>query len=194
MGYCIAMYTLASYATGGLGMSQTQAAALQSLLAAGFLVGRPLTGMLLDVGGRINVAIILNILAGASCLALWLPSRSFALVAVFALVQGCTGGSVWVAAAPVTAEMVGTARSGSALAMFWMLVAPSAAFSSPSAIGLLNYARHRLHKDGAEAYAISIGFSGGLFVLSSICLCGAKLYQLRMTREHKARQQVQEAA
>ncbi|ERS97877.1 hypothetical protein HMPREF1624_06048 [Sporothrix schenckii ATCC 58251] len=179
MSYCIAMYTIASYASGGLGLSQTQAAALQSLLAAGLLVGRPLTGLLLDVGGRINVAILLNIAAGVSCWALWLPARSFALMAVFALVQGCTGGAVWVAAAPVTVEIVGTARSGSALAMFWLVVAPSAAFSSPSAIGLLTYARTHLHKDGAEAYAISIGFCGALFVLSSMFLCGAKLYQRR---------------
>ncbi|KIH90276.1 hypothetical protein SPBR_00483 [Sporothrix brasiliensis 5110] len=179
MSYCIAMYTIASYASGGLGLSQTQAAALQSLLAVGFLVGRPLTGLLLDVGGRINVAILLNIAAGVSCWALWLPARSFALMAVFALVQGCTGGAVWVAAAPVTVEIVGTGRSGSALAMFWLVVAPSAAFSSPSAIGLLTYARTHLHKDEAEAYAISIGFCGALFVLSSMCLCGAKLYQRR---------------
>ncbi|CAK7227687.1 RNA helicase [Sporothrix curviconia] len=88
MGYCIAMYTIASYATGGLGLSQTQAAALQSLLAVGFLVGRPLTGILLDVGGRIDVAILLNLAAGVSCWALWMPARSFTLLAVFALVQG----------------------------------------------------------------------------------------------------------
>lgn len=182
MGYCIAMYTIASYATGGLGLSQTQAAALQSLLAAGFLVGRPLTGLLLDVGGRINVAILLNVAAGISCWAFWLPARSFAPMAVFALVQGFTGGAVWVAAAPVAVEMVGTARSGSALAIFWMAVAPSAAFSSPSAIGLLTYTRTRLNREGPEAYAISIGVCGGLFVLSSLCLCGAKAYQKRVAK------------
>lgn len=183
MSYCICMYTIASYATGGLGLSQTQAAALQSLLAAGFLVGRPLTGLLLDLGGRINVAILLNIAAGISCWAIWLPARSFAPMAVFAIVQGCTGGAVWVAAAPVTVEMVGTARSGSALAIFWLAVAPSAAFSSPSAIGLLSYARDHLHKDGPEAYAISIGVCGGLFVLSSLCLCGARMYQRRVVKD-----------
>lgn len=176
MSYCIAMYTIASFATGGLGLSQTQAAVLQSLLAAGFLVGRPLTGLLLDVGGRINVAILLNLAAGVSCWALWMPARSFALLAVFALIQGCTGGCVWVAAAPVTVEMVGIAQSGSALAMFWLSVAASAAFSSPSAIGLLNHSRQHLHREGAAAYTISIGVCGGLFVLSSLCLCGARLY------------------
>lgn len=180
MSYCIALYSIASYATGGLGLSQTQAAALQSLLAAGFLLGRPLAGLLLDVGDRINVAILLNVVAGVSCWAIWLPARSFAVLAVFSLVQGCTGGSVWVAAAPVVVEMVGTARSGSALAMFWLAVASSAAFSSPSAIGLLNYSREHLHREGPEAYAISIGFSGALFVLSSMCLCGTKLYRRRV--------------
>ncbi|CAK7230129.1 RNA helicase [Sporothrix eucalyptigena] len=164
MSYCITMYTIASYATGGIGLSQTQAAALQSLLAAGFLVGRPLTGLLLDVGGRINIAILLNLAAGISCWAFWMPARSFALMAVFAIVQGCASGCVWVAAAPVTVEMVGTARSGSALAIFWLAVAPSAAFSSPSAIGLLEYSRHHLNKDGPGAYAISIGVCENRFV------------------------------
>ncbi len=185
MGYCIALYTLASYATGALGLSQTYAAALQSLLAAGLLLGRPLTGWLLDVAGRINVAIALNIAAGVSCWALWLPARSFAPLAVFALLQGCAGGSMWVAAAPVVVELVGTPRSGSALAMFWLAVAPSAAFSSPAAIGLLDYSRTHLHREGAAAYSLPIGFCGGLFILSSVCLAGAKVYHLRQQQTNE---------
>jgi hypothetical protein len=51
MGYFIALYSNASYATDGLGLSQRQGAALQSILAAGQVLGRPLVGQALDMAG-----------------------------------------------------------------------------------------------------------------------------------------------
>lgn len=176
MAYFLVMYTLASYATDGIGLSQAEGAALQSLFCAGLVVGRLGIGSILDLGGRINTTIILHILAGVSCWALWLPARSFALLAVFAIFNGCMGGSLWSTAAPVASRVVGSAHMVSALTIFWLSVASPAAVASPCAIALLEYSRNALGKQGAEAYAISIAFGGSLFALSGLCLYGAKVY------------------
>lgn len=106
MGYFIAIYSLATYSTNGLGLSQTQGAALQSILAAGQVVGRPAAGWLLDAIGRCNGTIIVFILAGVSCFAIWLPSRTFGVLVVFALAQGVLGGTIW-SATPVVSKSVG---------------------------------------------------------------------------------------
>jgi hypothetical protein len=39
LGYIVALYTLASYATAGLGLTQAQGAAVQSTLSAGMIFG-----------------------------------------------------------------------------------------------------------------------------------------------------------
>lgn len=176
MGYFIAMYSVASYATDGLGLSQTEAAAVQSFLSAGLMIGRPLTGFALDRGGRVNIALLANVTAGITCWALWLPARSFAVLAVFAFLHGCAAGSVWSAALPVTAQVVGPSQLGPALAMFWLVAAAPAAVSSALATVLLDYSRHALGKHGPEAYAIPIIFCGALYFVSGLSLYGAKVH------------------
>jgi MFS family permease len=176
MGYFIAMYSVASYATDGLGLSQTEAAAVQSFLSAGLMIGRPLTGIALDQGGRVNIALLANVIAGITCWALWLPARSFAVLAVFAFLHGCAAGSVWSAALPVTAQVVGPTHLGPALAMFWLVAAAPAAVSSALATVLLDYSKDVLGRHGAEAYCIPIIFGGGLYFVSGLSLYGAKVH------------------
>lgn len=176
MGYFMALYSVASYATDGIGLSQTEAAAAQSLLASGLMIGRPLTGLALDKGGRVNIALCANLVAGVTCWALWLPSRSFALLAAFSFLHGCVAGSVWSAASPVTAQIVGSAHVGPALAVFWHVTAAPAAVSSGIAHALLYYSRHTLGRHRAETYTISIVCCGGLYILSGLSLYGAKIY------------------
>lgn len=182
MGYFIMLYSMAPYATNGIGLSQTQAAALQSILAAGLMIGRPLTGFVLDLGGRLNMALLANMLAAVSCWAFWLPANSFALLAVFAFTQGFAGGSVWSAAAPVTAQIVGVPNLTSGLGIFWLTVAAPAALSNPAAVALVDYSRKLPGKGGREAYHISIALCGALFFLSGICLYGAKAYHQKTYR------------
>lgn len=176
MGYFIALYSVASYATDGIGLSQTEAAAVQSLMASGLMIGRPLTGFALEQGGRVNIALLANVMAGITCWALWVPARSFALLAVFSFFHGCTAGSVWSAAVPVAAQVLGPSQLGPALAVFWLVAAAPAAVSSGLACLLLDYSRKSLGKDGAEAYAISIIFCGALYFASGLSLYGAKVH------------------
>ena len=182
MGYFIALYSVASYATDGIGLSQTEAAAVQSLMASGLMIGRPLTGFALELGGRLNIALLANVIAGVTCWALWLPARSLPLLAVFAFLHGCTAGSVWSAVLPVAAQVVGPSHLGPALATFWLVAASPAAVSSGLAHMLLDYSREALGKQGAEAYAISIVFCGGLYFVSGLSLYGAKVHSQQSFR------------
>ena len=60
----IGLYSIPHYAVAGIGLSQTQGAAIQSILSAGQLTGRPLCGLLLDRIGRINGAAIVTVRRG----------------------------------------------------------------------------------------------------------------------------------
>ncbi|KAL2203716.1 UM00103-like protein [Sarocladium strictum] len=175
MGYFIALYSLASYATDGLGLSQTEGAALQSILSAGQVIGRPLLGMTFDKAGRFNMATLATLLAGVTCVAIWLPSRSFAVLVVFSVIQGAVGGTAICITAPIATSAVGLLDVGSALAMFWLMTVVPSLAAQPIAVLLINYSRQSLGREGADAYAISIGFCGALFCLSGVMIFGAKV-------------------
>ena len=88
MAYVTGMYTVASYATIGLGETQANGAVIQSLLSAGQIVGRPFTGFVLDRFGRINMSILLTVIAGLCNLLIWLFAESFAVLGVFSFFLG----------------------------------------------------------------------------------------------------------
>jgi MFS family permease len=174
--YFVALYSLASFATSGLGLSQTKGAALQSVLAAGQMIGRPAWGQLLDKGGKINMTLICYLIAGGSCLAIWLPSKSFGVLIFFALVQGLTGGTIWSVAAPITRAIVGVKDLASALNIFWLATSIPALVAQPIAVALLNFSEQHLGREGPSKYYISIGFCGGVGMAGAVFLLGAKRY------------------
>lgn len=175
--YFIAIYSLASFATSALGLSQGQGAALQSILSAAQMLGRPVWGISLDHGGRINMTMLCYLISGISCLAIWLPAKSFGVLIFFALVQGFTGGTIWSAATPLTARIVGVQDVASALSIFWVVCVPSSLVGQPIAVALLEYSQNSLGRTGPEAYYISIGFCGAMGTVSAMLLYGAKRYQ-----------------
>ncbi|CAH0045480.1 unnamed protein product [Clonostachys solani] len=175
MGYFIALYSLAPYATDGIGLTQTQGAALQSILAGGQIIGRPLIGLALDKGGRFNMTIIANIVAGLSCVAIWMPARSFAALVPYAILQGVVGGTVFSVVVPVTTSAVGVLDMGSAFAIFGLSVVPATTFGQPIAVSLINFSKDTLLKSGGDVYQISIGLCGGLFWVSALLLFGGKV-------------------
>lgn len=117
--FFISVFSLASYATDGLGLSQTQAAALQSVLSVGLTLGRPLWGALSDRFGRLYVPAICYLIAGLSTFAIWLPARSFGVLVAFACVQGLVAGVVWSTATPVLASAVEYRQLEGGLTVFW---------------------------------------------------------------------------
>jgi MFS family permease len=176
IGYYIALYTVASFATNGLNLSFTQGAAIQSILAAAQIFGRPGWGQLLDIGGRVNMAIVCYIVAGLSCLVIWLPAKSFGVLVFFALVQGLTGGTIWSAAAPITARVVGIQDLASALSIFWLACVIPCLVGEPIAIALASYSQSTLGRTGPAVYYISIGFAGGMYLAGVGFLYGSKVW------------------
>ena len=176
MGYFIAIYSLATYSTSGLGLSQTQGAALQSILAAGQIIGRPSAGWAMDKIGRVNGVLLNFVLCGLSCFAIWLPSRSFGVLVVFALAQGLLGGNMWAGIPVLSKSVVGIQELQSAMAIFWLVVALPSALCFPAAVALVEYSRNTLGRQGPESYVISICLCGALFLASSLSLFGAKFY------------------
>ncbi|CAG9949270.1 unnamed protein product [Clonostachys rosea f. rosea IK726] len=173
--YFISIYSLAPYATDGIGLSQTQGAALQSILAGGQIIGRPLIGLALDKGGRFNMTIIANIVAGLSCVAIWMPARSFAALVPYAILQGVVGGTVFSVVVPVTTSAVGVLDMGSAFAMFGLSIVPATTFGQAIAVSLINFSKDTLLKSGGDVYQISIGLCGGFFWVSALLLFGGKV-------------------
>jgi MFS family permease len=186
--YFTALYTLAAYASSGLGLSQTEASALQSILAAGQMIGRPLCGLGLDWGGRHRTTVVIQILAGVTCFALWLPARSFAVLAVFAIFQGLFGGTVWSTVAPITAQVVGIRDLASALGVFWLAAVLPGQFGQPIAVALINYSTQHLHRTGHASYTIAIAFCGACFVASGLSLLASWRYVV--VRDRNDRQQL----
>lgn len=189
IGYFVALYSLAAFASSGLGLTQKQASTLQSILAAGQMIGRPLCGLLLDLVGRHPCTIAIQTLAGLTCFAFWLPARSFGLLVVFAITQGLLGGTIWSSIAPLSAEVVGIRDLPSALAVFWLVTAIPGQFGQPMAVALIDYSQNHLGRRGANAYLISIGFCGACFVMSGVMLCTS----WRFVRERNQAQQLESA-
>lgn len=176
MGFFITVFSLASYASDALGLSQTKAAALQSILSAGQMFGRPMVGLGLDYAGRINTTIIIHFLSGLSCFAFWLPARSFALLAVFAITIGGLGGTVWGATPPIAQSVIGTQHLASALGVYWVIVAVPACMASPIAISLLDRLQGDAPTRTAETYQASIALCGVFYITAGVVALGAKRY------------------
>ncbi|EJU02339.1 MFS general substrate transporter [Dacryopinax primogenitus] len=174
LGSTIAVVSVPTYATAGLGLTQAQGASLQAIMAASQIVGRPLTGLFLDRVGRINGTAIITLLGDLSCLVIWMFARNFGLLVFFCIVQGMTGGIFWAACGPVCAEVVGLGEMATGRALLCLVGAVPCLVSEAIGIALVDYSETALHLTGAQAYTICIGFSGGAFGVAAMVLLGAK--------------------
>ncbi|KZO95470.1 MFS general substrate transporter, partial [Calocera viscosa TUFC12733] len=174
LGSTIAIVSVPTYATAGLGLTQAQGASLQAIMAASQIVGRPLSGYFMDYVGRINGTSIITLIGGLSCLVIWMFARNFGVLVFFCIVQGMTGGIFWAACGPVCAEVVGLGEMASAMAILWLVGVIPCLFSEAIGIALVDYSEMVLERTGADVYLICIGFSGGAFVVAAILLLGAK--------------------
>lgn len=121
--------------------------------------------------GRLNMAIAANILAALGCLVIWLPARSFAVLAIFSIMQGVFGGVIFYVVAPAAISVVGTIHIGSALVIFWLVMMLSATFPSPlpAAVALVDYPCHTWNRDGP------IIICGASFASSAAMFCRGKV-------------------
>ncbi|KAJ5119165.1 major facilitator superfamily domain-containing protein [Penicillium atrosanguineum] len=135
LGYIALLFSLSSYAV-AVGMTQQTGSIASALLSLGQALGRPLVGILSDHFGRIEVPLYASMLAGLFCLVIWPFSDSTGVLYFFSIIVGLESGTLWAAAAPIAAEIVGLADLSGALGFFWLVLAPPTAVAEPIAVQL----------------------------------------------------------
>lgn len=174
MAYVIAVYTVDTFATKALGLSQSKGANIQAINAAFQAIGRPAIGLSLDRFGRINGASGATLIAALSCFLIWTFADSYGILIFFAVVQGFTGGTFFATAGPLTAEVVGLKDMGSAMAILWIVGAVPSLVAEPIGLALVDYSQKHLGFEGRHAYEICITFAGACFFVAAVFLMGAK--------------------
>ena len=93
------LYSLPDYAL-SVGISHSKASDLVIYLNVGTAAGRPCIGFISDKFGRFRVAGFITLICGVLCFALWLPSTSFGVTTLFAVLSGAILGLFWVVSLP----------------------------------------------------------------------------------------------
>lgn len=133
IGYVVLLFSLPHYAE-SLGLSSTQGSIVGAMLNLGIAIGRPLIGYYSDTLGRLNMAGVMTALCGVLCLAMWVPSNSFAVLLCFAIPAGSVAGVFWGTCTAVTAEVVGLKRLPTVFGIICVALVTPTTFAEP--IGL----------------------------------------------------------
>ena len=170
IGYVNLLFSLPNYAV-SIGLTASQASVVGAILNLGQGIGRPLIGYFSDSLGRINMCLFCTLACGILCFALWIPSTSYALLLVFALLGGGVAGTLWTTVAPVTAEVVGLSILPSALSLVWVsLVLPS---TFAEVISL------ELRRDQKPVYRDAQVFTGCMYVGAAVSLWFVRGWKVR---------------
>ncbi|KFH44850.1 transporter-like protein [Hapsidospora chrysogenum ATCC 11550] len=159
LAYVVLIFSLANYAN-EIGLGASEAALVSAFFNLGQALGRPLIGYFSDRTGRISMAAFTTFLAGIFSLAVWIPATMYGVLILFAIIGGAVGGTFWVTAAPVTAEVVGLRHVASGLNILWLTIVLPCLFSEPIALQIV---------DGTGSYLGTQLFVGFMFVAAAAC-------------------------
>jgi MFS family permease len=136
LGYIVLLYSLPDFAR-SIGLSSSQGATVNAIFSLTTAIGRPCVGFLSDRYGRIEVAGFTTVACAVTVWALWIPTSSYAVLLLFAVVNGGIAGFFWGTAAPLCAEIAGLKQLPSLLALMWaVIVLPTTCkFASSSCLG-----------------------------------------------------------
>ncbi|KAF4632923.1 hypothetical protein G7Y89_g5212 [Cudoniella acicularis] len=135
LGYITLLYSLPDYAN-SLALSTGQAATISALLNLGIAVGRPIIGLMSDQLGRTEVAATATFLCGLICFAIWIPTNTYGVLIIFAVLSGALVGVFWMTIAPIATEIVGLAELPSLLSITWLVIVLPILFSEVIALEL----------------------------------------------------------
>ena len=159
-GYITLTYSLSAYGR-SIGLSASRASYQTAFLNLGIAVGRPLTGLLSDRLGRIEVPGFMTFLTGVICFAWWILAKSFGSLIGFSIFAGA--GIFWPALGPVATEVVGLKELPSALSLAWTTIVLPTTFSEAIAL--------KLRRPGtSHAYLYPQIFSGISYLVASLCM------------------------
>lgn len=105
-GYCLMVYTLASFAV-ARGLTLHQGSILTAVLNGAQTIGRPTMGLLGDKMGRTNVTVVLTFCLTTFMFAFWIPISTFVQFIVFSAMVGSCVGVANVMNTVLIADMVG---------------------------------------------------------------------------------------
>lgn len=170
LGYITIYYSLPNFAS-TIGLSASQGAVANALLNLGLGLGRPIVGYCSDVLGRINMAMMMTLLCGVFCLALWIPAQSYGLLTAFAVLAGSACGTFWSTITPVLAEVVGITDLASVFGLICFALVLPTTFAEPIAMQLVNSTGLG---GGPRQYLVAQIFVAAMFILGA-----ASLWMLR---------------
>lgn len=136
LGFIALIYSLPHYAS-SIGLNSQQGSVAGAILNLGLAIGRPLTGYVSDVFGRITVSMLMTAFCAVVCFAIWIPAQSYAPLLVFAILSGMVSGTFWGTITPVTAEVVGLSRLPSTFAMICLTLVIPTTVAEPVALSLV---------------------------------------------------------
>jgi MFS family permease len=94
LGYIALLFSMSDFAR-SIGLEPSKAALVTAFLCLGKMLGRPCIGVLSDRFGRIKVAGYMTLACSTAVWALWIPTKSYALAIIVAMVIGATAGVFW---------------------------------------------------------------------------------------------------
>ncbi|RKU49567.1 hypothetical protein DL546_009327 [Coniochaeta pulveracea] len=160
LGYFILVFSLASYAN-HIGLNSSEASVSSAVFNLGQAAGRPLAGYLSDRLGRINIAASMTLVAGVLPLGLWVASRSYGVLIIFAVIEGIFAGTFWATIGPIMAEVIGLQDATAGLSLMWLTLVIPSIFSEPVALSIVG---------GTGSYLGTELFTGFMYIAAAVCL------------------------
>lgn len=105
-GYAICLYSLSNFAI-SIGFSQHQAMIVTVVLNLSQMIGRPLTGYLSEICGRVNFTIFATFYTCIMIFVFWINLETYAALLVFAFMLGLFVGISSVNVVPLVVDVVG---------------------------------------------------------------------------------------
>ncbi|RUS30619.1 major facilitator superfamily domain-containing protein [Jimgerdemannia flammicorona] len=152
-----------------IGLPPSTGALFVGILSRINAAGRILCGQAADMWGPINAMIAVVFASGISCLVIWMFANSYAVLLLFVIAYGLTGGAFWALTPPVTAQVVSFTKLGSGLSIIYLFNVIPLIFSSPIASALT------VNFSPSLPYEYTILFAGLTLCFGASLLLGAAL-------------------
>ncbi|KIK68793.1 hypothetical protein GYMLUDRAFT_36287 [Collybiopsis luxurians FD-317 M1] len=175
-GYITLMFSLSDYAL-SIGQSDADSATVAAILNLGAALGRPVIGFASDRWGRIEVAGLLTFACGLLVFVLWLPTKIYGVLLVFALFGGAILGIFWAVIAPVAADIVDLQDVQSLLSISFLSVVLPCTFAEVIALKLRR-------PDAERSYLYPQIFAGVSYLVGAVII----LELWRSVRKSKSHQ------
>ncbi|KAG1735933.1 MFS general substrate transporter [Suillus paluster] len=146
------------------GLSENAGFDLLSIMNAANTVGRIVPGWFADKLGRLNLMIPSALLAGSSCITLWLFAHDAATLAAFAVLYGVFAGATMGLDVAVTAQISPPENIGTRVGMSYAFMSIPSLIGSP--IGGAIYARQHGAYSGMIVFTAIFNILGFVFLLA----------------------------